>query len=673
MFPGIKVPDIEVPLTEHYGQRGEDLIVQSIIDALVFQKGFNYSNVTYLEIGANHPISTSSTYLLYQRGANGVLVEANPKLIPALKRVRSRDTIINAAIVGMGAGKVSLFVSTADELSTLVRKNLDYWPDYPLKKTFSVDSLEISKLLQDFFSPKELNFLSIDVEGPDFEILERIDLARFPFDIIQIEPSNHIHKYSTERIANYLHLKGYSLVATTEVNCLFLKSAARTGDHVVQAMPFPSHQLSFDVFDTLITRRFGEPESVLKAFCHKHGIDFESRVRADNGQRNLQEIYEAAGIPLQLMHDEVLAELENLIPIRENIELVRPGDALVSDMYLSKEQMLALLDKFNLSRNSLYVSNSDKASGKYWAELNSKALPLLHFGDNELSDYRNAMEVGVGAVLTKNAKLTQYERNVKIHNESLAWLLREVRLGSIQSTSDIVDRVSLTYNLGLIFAFCELLHETGRNLVFLGRDCFLLSKIYRAFFGQCEYMQFSRDLLQNLDLAAKKLRSTGLDEPLFVDLVSSGATWTALADEFEVMVLIRIVDWAWGPADPNLKRLSCIFTNDEVQHSIVLELLNPGPLGRLLSIDPKTLDPLAFADHEIPADRRERLLEVAEKTVALSGFYPHLAGKIKNPRELARHSLQEIWNLDQCLRNEFAKSIEIEDLHLDKLKALRAD
>lgn len=629
--------------------------------------------MSYLEIGANHPISTSSTYLLYRKGAEGVLVEANPRLIPSLKRVRDRDKILNAAVVAKGAGKVQLFVSAADELSTLVPANLNHWPDYPVERVVNVDSLEISKLLEDFYSPKDVSFLSIDVEGPDFEILERIDLVRYPFDLIQIEPSDHIHRNSTARISNYLHLKGYSLAAATNVNLIFLRSRSVIEETPSQTMPFPSHRLSFDVFDTLIARRFGEPGSVLSAFCHKFGVDFDSRIRADNGERSLEEIYEEAGIPLHLMDQELKEELENLIPIRENLELVRLGDVLVSDMYFSKPQMRALLRKFDLGNNPIHVSNSDKASGKYWAELESKDLPLLHFGDNDISDYGNALEVGVGAILTKSADFTSYERNVRKHNENLSWLLRELRLVTTRSSADIVDRVSVSINVGLLFAYCELLQKTGRDLVFLGRDCFLLSEIYRAYFGECEYMQFSRDLLTNLDLAASKLRSASSPDPLFVDLVSTGTTWTALGDEFEVMVLIRIVDWAWGSSAPNLKRLHSIFTSDEVSHSIVLELLNTAPEGRLLSIDPITFRPVEFGKHEIESSRRARLLEVAINTVKLSKYHPNVAGRTEDPRALALKSLREIWALDRNLRSEFANSISMEDENLVRLTSAEAN
>jgi hypothetical protein len=64
IYENLKLPDLPVPLTQHYGQRGEDLIVKSILDSIILERDLTYENVSYFEIGANHPVSTSATFLL---------------------------------------------------------------------------------------------------------------------------------------------------------------------------------------------------------------------------------------------------------------------------------------------------------------------------------------------------------------------------------------------------------------------------------------------------------------------------------------------------------------------------------------------------------------------------------------------------------------------------------
>src|SRR5882672_2105162 len=75
---------------EFYSQAGEDLIVETLLAAVVTKKPIR--NMFYLEIGANHPIQASNTYLFYKhRGAQGVLFEADPELILTLEKARPKD------------------------------------------------------------------------------------------------------------------------------------------------------------------------------------------------------------------------------------------------------------------------------------------------------------------------------------------------------------------------------------------------------------------------------------------------------------------------------------------------------------------------------------------------------------------------------------------------------
>src|SRR5215470_302661 len=63
---------IRDPIT--YSQFGEDLIISDLFNKLSIDR------VSYLDIGANNPSFVSNTYLFYERGFRGVLVEPNPIL-----------------------------------------------------------------------------------------------------------------------------------------------------------------------------------------------------------------------------------------------------------------------------------------------------------------------------------------------------------------------------------------------------------------------------------------------------------------------------------------------------------------------------------------------------------------------------------------------------------------
>ncbi|MBP2613430.1 hypothetical protein ACI2J5_25930 [Agrobacterium pusense] len=113
---GLSPPDIEALAQRYYAQCAEDLIVVSILKALSARRHFDLSAERYLEVGANHPIATSATYLLsLELGMSGVLVEANPALIADLEKVRKQDFVLNKAIIVGDSDTAELFVSNQNE------------------------------------------------------------------------------------------------------------------------------------------------------------------------------------------------------------------------------------------------------------------------------------------------------------------------------------------------------------------------------------------------------------------------------------------------------------------------------------------------------------------------------------------------------------------------------
>ena len=75
-----------------YSQSGEDIIISDLFNRL------GISNPTYLDIGANDPISLNNTYRLYTRGGSGVCIEPNPVMYKRLLQKRPKDTKINAGV-----------------------------------------------------------------------------------------------------------------------------------------------------------------------------------------------------------------------------------------------------------------------------------------------------------------------------------------------------------------------------------------------------------------------------------------------------------------------------------------------------------------------------------------------------------------------------------------------
>jgi hypothetical protein len=87
-----------------FSQVGQD----KIVEAIFFSMDKTNKSPSYLDVGANHPISCSNSALFYRNGATGYAVEANPNFREIWHKFRPRDTFINAAVVPSGGCKVTL-------------------------------------------------------------------------------------------------------------------------------------------------------------------------------------------------------------------------------------------------------------------------------------------------------------------------------------------------------------------------------------------------------------------------------------------------------------------------------------------------------------------------------------------------------------------------------------
>ena len=76
---------------ESHSQQGEDLIIESMCNS-------SDPKPSYLDVGAADPIQDNNTYLFYQKGCRGVLVEPNPSFARRLEAKRPRDKVLNIGV-----------------------------------------------------------------------------------------------------------------------------------------------------------------------------------------------------------------------------------------------------------------------------------------------------------------------------------------------------------------------------------------------------------------------------------------------------------------------------------------------------------------------------------------------------------------------------------------------
>ena len=167
-------------------QSGED----SIAAYILMTQGKDSKDCTYLDIGANHARDMSNTYYFYQKGARGVLVEANPQLIPELKLYRHGDVILNKCIAPISGQMVDFYLMSGDGLSTMnlseAEEKIRINSLLNITKIVQTETISINEVIDTYFGIAP-DLLSIDVEGIELQIMESLDMAKYRPLIVIIE------------------------------------------------------------------------------------------------------------------------------------------------------------------------------------------------------------------------------------------------------------------------------------------------------------------------------------------------------------------------------------------------------------------------------------------------------------------------------------------------------
>jgi len=212
----VAMPDLPVKMSETYSQCYEDILIVSKIRADILNG--EELDLAFIELGANHPFATSNTYLLEKYfNINGILVDANPTLIPALQEYRTKNKIINAAVVDTNQDTIDFYISVNNEISSVLKSHLDNWKNPDIDNVIKVPTIRINSILNMLLN-KDI-ILIIDVEGMDMNILRDMDFKVNPY-IIQAEAPEQALR---NEMITFMRTKGYKLFATTDVNLLFTR------------------------------------------------------------------------------------------------------------------------------------------------------------------------------------------------------------------------------------------------------------------------------------------------------------------------------------------------------------------------------------------------------------------------------------------------------------------
>lgn len=193
-----------------WSQEGEDLILKRIFD--------HQRNGFYVDIGAHHPMRFSNTYLFYRRGWRGINIDAMPGTRNLFNKFRPRD--INLEI-GIGLDNVVLEYYVFNEpalngFCTSLSEQRDRSDNqYKIIKTIPVQVMPLKEVL-DKYLPKDqsIDFISVDVEGLDYDVLASNDWQVYRPKIVLAEILNSsLDEISSTQIGILMSSVGYKVFA----------------------------------------------------------------------------------------------------------------------------------------------------------------------------------------------------------------------------------------------------------------------------------------------------------------------------------------------------------------------------------------------------------------------------------------------------------------------------
>lgn len=199
-----------------FAQSGEDMILAAIF--CNEKKGF------YIDVGANNPFIQSNTYYFYRNGWNGINIDALPESMNAFKKYRKRDINLEYAI-NDEEEILDYYIFSPSYYNTLSNNNIE-----EIKKIADfigvkkVKTYKLSDILDKYKISSSIEFMSVDVEGFDLNVLKSNNWIKYRPKIIIIEfHAKDLDTLESNAVHTFLNSKGYNFLCNTTTNFFYIE------------------------------------------------------------------------------------------------------------------------------------------------------------------------------------------------------------------------------------------------------------------------------------------------------------------------------------------------------------------------------------------------------------------------------------------------------------------
>lgn len=175
-----------------YSEKFQDLFVDWVLNLK--------KNGNFIEFGACNGVYLSNTFFLEKkRNWRGILLEPARCYYKDLIKYRKKSIILNKIVSSCGQQKVNFNESNFQYKDYSISNNLNK------NKNYKVETISLNDLIK-LYKFKNIDFVSIDTDGSEYDIIKSFDFKKVNIKVIIVE-----HNYSKKRklIQNILTANNY--------------------------------------------------------------------------------------------------------------------------------------------------------------------------------------------------------------------------------------------------------------------------------------------------------------------------------------------------------------------------------------------------------------------------------------------------------------------------------
>ena len=187
-----------------FSSAGEDMILRHLL-------GSEKRDGFYVDVGAFHPVHASNTYFFYLNGWTGINIDARPGSAALFNKVRPNDINIESGVSDATGNLTYYFIDETSSMNSFSREFLDQLGMLKyVKREIPVPVRRLSDLLHKHLEcGQTIDFLNVDVEGMDYEVLASNDWDTYRPRVVVVEDSHN--SAGDSKVVQFLASKGYEV------------------------------------------------------------------------------------------------------------------------------------------------------------------------------------------------------------------------------------------------------------------------------------------------------------------------------------------------------------------------------------------------------------------------------------------------------------------------------